>query len=265
MSQDPWLFFLNYYCLIGLDSYNAFNVIESLATLAKQYNRTVVFTIHQPQSNITSMFDRLLLLSKGRMVYAGDFKQCQRHFASIGHECPQGYNIADYLSELAQVERNKSHRWYTIDVVDLTTKAAGDHRSDRSQQALDVESGSTTPVANAQETSENDNAYRSGSSIVNKVKSTAIGWASALSSKSEGGGVLVPAIPDKLAQLVEGFQASDQAKITEAELHRLHHGVGLDGLREVTSETTPFRTYKRASWWTQFKTLSGRAFKNLYR
>jgi len=87
-----------YFCYPGLDSYNAYNVIESLANLAKQYNRTVVFTIHQPQSNITSMFDRMLLLSKGRMVYSGDFKQSQEHFARLGHDCPPGYNIADYLS-----------------------------------------------------------------------------------------------------------------------------------------------------------------------
>lgn len=73
------------------------------------------------------------------------------------------------------------------------------------------------------------------------------------------------AMPEKLAELVAGYKASDQAKITEAELQRLHHGVGIDGLREMTSETTPFRTYKRASWGTQFMTLSSRAFKNLYR
>ncbi len=83
----------------GLDSYNAFNVIESLVTLAREYNRTVVFTIHQPQSNIVSLFDRLLLLAQGRMVYSGDFKRCQEHFEQQGHPCPPGYNIADYLSE----------------------------------------------------------------------------------------------------------------------------------------------------------------------
>jgi ABC-type multidrug transport system ATPase subunit len=44
------------------------------------------------------MFDRMLLLSKGRMVYSGDFKQSQEHFARLGYDCPPGYNIADYLS-----------------------------------------------------------------------------------------------------------------------------------------------------------------------
>ena len=93
---------------LGLDSYNAYNVIESLTTLAKQYNRTVVFTIHQPQSNITSMFDRMILLSKGRVVYSGDFKRCQEHFATLGYECPPGYNIADYLSKRVYVTHARS-------------------------------------------------------------------------------------------------------------------------------------------------------------
>ena len=48
----------------GLDSYNARNVIESLVKLSRDYERTVVFTIHQPRSNIVSLFDKLLLLSE---------------------------------------------------------------------------------------------------------------------------------------------------------------------------------------------------------
>ncbi|RKF54149.1 ABC transporter G family member [Golovinomyces cichoracearum] len=84
----------------GLDAFNAFNVIECLVTLAKTYNRTVIFTIHQPRSNIVALFDRLLLLSKGRAVYSGDFSQCQEYFDQIGYSCPSGFNIADYLVDL---------------------------------------------------------------------------------------------------------------------------------------------------------------------
>jgi len=84
----------------GLDAYNAFNVIECLVTLAKTYKRTVIFTIHQPRSNIVSLFDRLLLLAKGKTVYSGDFSQCQDFFDHIGYSCPPGFNIADYLVDL---------------------------------------------------------------------------------------------------------------------------------------------------------------------
>lgn len=84
----------------GLDAFNAFNVIECLVTLAKNYNRTVIFTIHQPRSNIVALFDHLVLLAKGRAVYSGPYSSCQNYFDRIGYACPPGFNIADYLVDL---------------------------------------------------------------------------------------------------------------------------------------------------------------------
>ncbi|KAL9619203.1 MAG: hypothetical protein Q9160_006138 [Pyrenula sp. 1 TL-2023] len=84
----------------GLDAYNAFNVVECLVTLAKTYNRTVIFTIHQPRSNIVALFDNLVLLANGKTVYSGPFTSCQSYFDHIGYSCPPGFNIADYLVDL---------------------------------------------------------------------------------------------------------------------------------------------------------------------
>ena len=84
----------------GLDAFNAFNVVECLVTLAKNYNRTVIFTIHQPRSNIVALFDHLVLLAKGRAVYSGPYASCQNYFDHIGYTCPPGFNIADYLVDL---------------------------------------------------------------------------------------------------------------------------------------------------------------------
>lgn len=84
----------------GLDAFNAFNVVECLVHLVKNYNRTVIFTIHQPRSNIVALFDQLILLAKGRTVYSGPFESCQAYFDNIGYSCPPGFNIADYLVDL---------------------------------------------------------------------------------------------------------------------------------------------------------------------
>lgn len=84
----------------GLDAYNAFNVVECLVTLAKTYNRTIIFTIHQPRSNIVALFDQLILLAKGKTVYSGPLSSCQQYFEQIGYHCPPGFNIADYLVDL---------------------------------------------------------------------------------------------------------------------------------------------------------------------
>ncbi|UTT94112.1 hypothetical protein NDA17_005161 [Ustilago hordei] len=84
----------------GLDAYNAFNVVQSLVTLAKTYKRTVIFSIHQPRSNIVALFDKLLLLAEGRVVYSGPFDRCSDYFDQVGHPCPPGFNIADFLIDL---------------------------------------------------------------------------------------------------------------------------------------------------------------------
>ena len=96
----------------GLDAFNAFNVVECLVNLVKNYNRTVVVTIHQPRSNIVALFDQLLLLAKGRTIYSGPFENCQTYFDNIGYSCPPGFNIADYLIDLTMHASAASH---TID------------------------------------------------------------------------------------------------------------------------------------------------------
>jgi ABC-type multidrug transport system ATPase subunit len=84
---------------VGLDAFNAFNVVECLVSLARNYNRTVVFTIHQPRSNIVALFDQLVLLAQGQLVYAGELSNCHEYLESIGQACPPGFNLADYLSK----------------------------------------------------------------------------------------------------------------------------------------------------------------------
>lgn len=228
-----------------MDSYNAFNVVESLVTLAREYNRTVVFTIHQPQSNIVSMFDRLLLLAKGRMVYSGDFKQCSNHFSSLGYACPPGYNIADYL-------------------IDMTTKASGDHRINKTNQVNGLNGDSSANAEVDSEAAEIEAVAQSEQqeSIWRRVKSK---LQASVKPRNRTSIVIVPPVPEELEALVSGFRDSDQAKITEAEIHRIHNGEGLHGSREIATNATRLRGYRKASWWTQFQLLSGRAFKNLYR
>lgn len=89
----------------GLDSYNAKNVIECLVRLSRDYNRTIVFTIHQPRSNIVSLFDQMILLSEGDLIYSGDEIKCNDYFGRNGYRCPLGYNLADYLIDITVDDR----------------------------------------------------------------------------------------------------------------------------------------------------------------
>ena len=73
--------------------------MKTISKLAK-HGRTVVLTIHQPSSNIFGLFDKLLLLSRGRVAYFGEAQKAVPYFENIGHPCPIGYNPADFLMDV---------------------------------------------------------------------------------------------------------------------------------------------------------------------
>jgi ABC-type multidrug transport system ATPase subunit len=55
----------------GLDSEIAMTIMRTLRDVAS-HGRTVALTIHQPNSDITELFDDFLLMAKGRVMYAGE-------------------------------------------------------------------------------------------------------------------------------------------------------------------------------------------------
>ncbi|GAB1608806.1 protein white-like [Argonauta hians] len=91
---DPPLIFLDE-PTSGLDSYLAKNLIQSLRNMASR-GRTIITTIHQPSSEIFTMFDNLVLLVEGEMVYMGPTKDIMAQFKQYGLESPNKYNPADF-------------------------------------------------------------------------------------------------------------------------------------------------------------------------
>ncbi|CAL8086730.1 unnamed protein product [Orchesella dallaii] len=85
----------------GLDYFMAANLVKTLKSLANK-GKTIICTIHQPASGTFALFDKLLLLSEGRVAYFGDAHGAPTYFASIGYPCPETYNPADfYIQTLA--------------------------------------------------------------------------------------------------------------------------------------------------------------------
>ena len=53
----------------GLDSYTSYIIIKFLKRLAKERNMIIVYTIHQPSVDIGELFDKLMILNKGKIVF----------------------------------------------------------------------------------------------------------------------------------------------------------------------------------------------------
>ncbi|KAJ4493576.1 hypothetical protein C8J55DRAFT_447216 [Lentinula edodes] len=276
----------------GLDAFNAFNVIDSLVSLAKNYHRTVIFTIHQPRSNIVALFDQLVVLAMGRVVYSGVVGRCGDYFDGIGRPCPAGFNIADYLIDLT-VQSNVESR---------STSPTLENSSSEEEDTSNGPDGEQTVLSGIRDDSTElqlqTRAYPRPSSVIsnssvsgayNSIKRktsqlfevVSYGNASSSSSQSQPHnhhGQMAA----KLRYLVEEYKKSDVAKEIKEDRESVRssaensngdnansasnvYEAHLSQLPDVATETTLLRGRMRASWGTQFRILSGRAFKNLYR
>ncbi len=85
----------------GLDSTSAENVVELLKMVSRS-RRTVITTIHQPSWRIFQIFDHVVLLANGNLVYDGPMKRIEEHFLSIGCEIPAKENPIDAIMRSIQ-------------------------------------------------------------------------------------------------------------------------------------------------------------------
>lgn len=86
------------------DSASAMFLMEKIIDLARLYKCTCVVTIHQPMFQIFEMFDKLLLLSTGRIVYMGPANQAPKFFAQTGVPVPEHYNPADWFLDVLNTD-----------------------------------------------------------------------------------------------------------------------------------------------------------------
>lgn len=80
----------------GLDSYSAYIVVNTLRNLCMS-GKMVISTIHQPSSEVFSLFDDVILLAKGQMIYNGARKDMLNYFDYYGYACGLNTNPADYF------------------------------------------------------------------------------------------------------------------------------------------------------------------------
>ncbi|KAF8972288.1 hypothetical protein BDZ97DRAFT_1784054 [Flammula alnicola] len=254
----------------GLDAYNAFNVVESLVTLARNHNRTVVFTIHQPRSNIVALFDQLVLLAAGKLVYSGEFANFEpRPSESATPNIPSP--PSEDNTNLGDAERGLPLAPHSVplSVRSLISNSQEDNSGEDDTELQPT--GSSSPRS-----SSSNYIKRKTSQIFEAVLNN--GVVSFVAKTKHQDAPIAPA----LTSLVEAYAASAIAAAIKADGEELRREVvrsdnGLahvapeggngvsNALPDVVLETSMLRGRRRASWGTQFRILSGRAFKNLYR
>ena len=84
----------------GLDSSTTYQIVNTLKQYVHIFNGTAVISLLQPAPETYELFDDIILLSDGQIVYQGPRENVLDFFQSTGFKCPERKAVADFLQEV---------------------------------------------------------------------------------------------------------------------------------------------------------------------
>ena len=84
----------------GLDSSTTFQIVKCLQQIVHLGEATILMSLLQPAPETFELFDDIILLSEGQIVYQGPRDFVLEFFESCGFRCPERKGTADFLQEV---------------------------------------------------------------------------------------------------------------------------------------------------------------------
>ncbi|KAI3697943.1 hypothetical protein L6452_31049 [Arctium lappa] len=94
----------------GLDTSTTFQIVKCLQQVAHLTEATILMSLLQPSPETFNLFDDIILLSQGQIIYQGPREQIVEFFESLGFICPERKGIADFLQEVISM-RDQEQYW----------------------------------------------------------------------------------------------------------------------------------------------------------
>lgn len=85
----------------GLDSSTTYQIVCCLQQLAHISDATVVVSLLQPAPETFDLFDDVILMGEGKIVYHGPRSDVLEFFRNCGFGCPERKGVADFLQEVS--------------------------------------------------------------------------------------------------------------------------------------------------------------------
>ncbi|KAK5783684.1 hypothetical protein PVK06_038197 [Gossypium arboreum] len=98
----------------GLDSSTTFQIVTCLQQLTHITEATLLVSLLQPAPETFDLFDDIILMAEGKIVYQGPRSSVQEFFEHCGFRCPERKGVADFLQELLS-EKDQAQYWYRKD------------------------------------------------------------------------------------------------------------------------------------------------------
>ncbi|CAN6573374.1 unnamed protein product [Malus baccata var. baccata] len=129
---------------MGLDSSTTYQIVKCLQQIVHITEATILMSLLQPAPETFDLFDDIILLSKGHIVYQGPRELILEFFDSCGFRCPERKGTAEFLQEVTSrkdqeqywADRSKPYRY--ISVAEFANQFKGFHVGMSIQNELSI-------------------------------------------------------------------------------------------------------------------------------
>ncbi|GLT73870.1 hypothetical protein SLA2020_457000 [Shorea laevis] len=98
----------------GLDSSTTFQIVTCLQQLVQITDITAMVSLLQPAPETFNLFDDVILMAEGKIVYHGPRIDVLQYFEDCGFKCPERKGVADFLQEVIS-RKDQAQYWCHTD------------------------------------------------------------------------------------------------------------------------------------------------------
>ena len=74
-----------------------YDIIKQLSLIGRLNGSIKIVSLLQPPPETVALFDEIILVDSGRVIYSGPVEEVVPHFNSLGYKLPDRMDAADWL------------------------------------------------------------------------------------------------------------------------------------------------------------------------
>lgn len=95
----------------GLDSSTTYHITKVLREMVHIIDLTMVISLLQPDPETFKLFDDVILMSEGKIVYHGPCQNVLGFFEYMGFKCPERKGVSDFPQEVTS-RKDQQQYWF---------------------------------------------------------------------------------------------------------------------------------------------------------
>ncbi|WPA97531.1 uncharacterized protein RHO25_002141 [Cercospora beticola] len=131
----------------GLDASTALQYVKTIRTMTDTFGLATVVTLYQAGNAIFDQFDKVLVLDKGQQLYYGPASQARTFMEEQGFQCPDGANVADFLTGVTVPTERRIRPGYEHTFPRTAEAIAAAYQSSQIRQLMETELDYPTTTA----------------------------------------------------------------------------------------------------------------------